>query len=192
MLKFIGTRADAPPNQAALMSYMRAAVERVERLGLPIPKGLHKFLAVGLVGLVVHTSVFTLLYKLNDHPLVSKFTRFLGDTPAARALNKLTIQHSWAWLTGLIIATSITWTLNRKLTFAATGRKLHHEVLRYAVVTLVSQSVSYFVFHALVERMKQIPPPVDVVIGAAVATLFSYFGSRFFTFAPQSAQKGDK
>lgn len=166
------------------MSYFSSVAERVERLGLPIPKGLHKFLGVGLVGLVLHTGIFTLLYRIDDHGLVGRLAARIGDPAFANGAERLYDQHSWAWLVGLCIATSVTWTLNRKLTFAASGRRLHEEIFRYAVVTLVSQTVSYLVFHGMVEEVKMIPPPIDVVIGAACATVVSYAGQRFFTFAP--------
>ena len=166
------------------MSYFSAVVERAERLGLPIPRGLHKFLGVGLVGLVTHTSVFTLLYRINTDPVVNWLHGPLGDGKLFEFAKAQIVQHSWAWLIGLIVATSITWTLNRKLTFAKTGRKLHEEMFRYAVVTIVSQTVAFLVFHGLVELAKLIPAPVDVVIGAAAATVISYAGQRFFTFAP--------
>jgi len=166
------------------MSYFSAAVERMERLGLPIPKGLHKFLGVGLVGLVTHTTVFTLLYKTNTDPAVDWLHGQLGDGKLFIWARAQMVQHSWAWLIGLIVATSITWTLNRKLTFAKTGRRLHEEVFRYAVVTIASQTVAFLVFHGLVELAHAIPAPIDVVIGAAAATVISYAGQRFFTFAP--------
>jgi putative flippase GtrA len=166
------------------MSYFSAVVERAERLGLPIPKGLHKFLGVGLVGLIVHTGVFTLLYKIDTAPAIAALHNLLGDGGLFDFARAQMVQHSWAWLIGLITATSITWTLNRKLTFQKTGRKLHQEVLRYAIVTIVSQTVAFLVFHGLVELAKPIPAPIDVIAGAGVATIFSYLGQRFFTFAP--------
>jgi len=166
------------------MSYFSAVVERVERLGLPIPKGLHKFLGVGMVGLITHTAVFTLLYKINTAPFVGWLHTKLGDGKLFIWASAQITQHSWAWLIGLITATSITWTLNRKLTFARTGRRLHEEVFRYAIVTIASQTVAFLVFHGLVEVAHAIPAPIDVVIGAAAATVISYAGQRFFTFAP--------
>jgi putative flippase GtrA len=183
--------AAAFPEQAAWMSYFSAAVERMERLGLPIPKGLHKFLGVGLVGLIVHTGVFTLLYKLDTDPFVRWLHTRLGDGGLFVWLRGQIVQHSWAWLVGLITATAITWTLNRKLTFAATGRKLHQEVFRYAVVTIISQTVAFLVFHGLVELAKPIPAPIDVIIGAVCATVISYAGQRFFTFAPHKEKASE-
>ena len=166
------------------MSYFSSVAERVERLGLPIPKGLHKFLGVGLVGLIVHTGVFSLLYKINTDVFINWLHGRLGDGRLFEVVRAQIVQHSWAWLIGLITATAITWTLNRKLTFQKSGRRLHEEVFRYAVVTIVSQTIAFLVFHGLVELAKLIPAPIDVIIGAACATVVSYAGQRFFTFAP--------
>ena len=172
------------------MAFINAVFNRADRLGLPIPRGVHKFLGVGLVGLIVHTGVFSLLYKLNAEPLVDGVGRLIGRGWLFQMIRTMNAEHSFAWLIGLVTATSITWTLNRKFTFKSTGRKLHHEAFRYAIVTIVSQTVAFLVFHGLVELAKWIPAPVDVVLGAGVATIFSYAGQRFFTFAP-SAGKAD-
>jgi putative flippase GtrA len=173
------------------MALINAVFERADRLGLPIPRGLHKFLGVGLVGLIVHTGVFTLLYKLDATPLIEGVHRLIGDGWLYTQIRAMNAEHSFAWLIGLITATSITWTLNRKLTFAKTGRKLHEEAFRYIVVTIVSQTVAFLVFHGLVELAKWIPAPIDVIVGAGVATIFSYAGQRFFTFAPPRSEKTD-
>jgi putative flippase GtrA len=147
-----------------VMAFLNLMSDRVERW-LPIPKGLHKFLAVGVVGLATHTGVYTLLTIL-----------FAPRTAA--------------WILGLLIATGVTWTLNRRLTFAATGRKVHHEALRYILVTLSAQSVSFAVFQALGAWAPAVPGPLDVIIGAAAATIFSYLGNRYFTFAPAAPPGG--
>lgn len=153
------------------MSYLSVMAGRAEQL-LPIPKSLHRFLAVGLLGLFVHTGIFTAL-----------------TMGAALAFGRRT-PDSIAWVVALVIATVVTWTLNRKLTFAASGRKVHHEAFRYVLVTLVAQSVSFAVFHAMLTAVRNVPAPFDVVAGSAVATIFSYAGNRFFTFAPQARGVG--
>lgn len=146
------------------MSNLSTAVQRgAARFGVVLPKGLVRFLGVGLAGLAAQTGVFTVLFRLG--------------------LNK-----SVAWLVGLVVATALTWALNRRFTFAATGRARHHEALRYGVVTGLAQSVSFATFHACLAWLKFIPPEIDVILGAVVATLFSYTGQRFFTFAPQKSQ----
>ena len=176
--------AAAFPEQAALMSYFSAAVERMERLGLPIPKGLHKFLGVGLIGLLIHFTMFSLIDKLDTSPFIASLRGVIGDGWLFHMIWTMNAQHSFAWLISLTIATAVTWTLNRKFTFVSTGRSLHNEAFRYALVTIVSQTVAFLVFHGLVELAKWLPPQVDLLVGAAAATVISYAGQRLFTFAP--------
>lgn len=142
------------------MPLISSALDRLERLNLPIPRSLVLFVAVGLAGLGVHTAVFSLCFH-------------------AGWLDK-----SESWLAALTIATVVTWSLNRAFTFAPTGRRSGVEILRYTLVTLVSQGVSYGVFMGASGLLPQFPPQVALLIGAAVATAFSYSGQRFFTFAP--------
>jgi putative flippase GtrA len=125
-----------------------------------LPKGLLKFLAVGATGLVTHTTVFTVVLQSGA-------------------------DRSIAWLAGLVTSTLLAWSLNRKHTFTATGRSRRDEMARYALVTLVAQAVSYTVFRLAGATAPHLWPQVCVLAGAAVATLFSYTGQRFFTFAPQ-------
>jgi putative flippase GtrA len=141
------------------MSVMSAVMDRAERLGVPIPKGLPKFLAVGVVGLVVDLGLFSLLERFGVSFLV------------ARAIS-------------LPVATLATWLLNRRVTFAATGRKAHEEAIRYVIVTAVAQSVNYLVMLAAASYAHALPHVVAAFFGSVVATLFSYTGQRFFTFAP--------
>ncbi len=127
-------------------------------MGVPLPTGLIRFLGVGLTGLAVQTVLFTVLFKVGA-------------------------DKSLAWLIGMLCATAGTWALNRRFTFGSSGRRRRHEFLRYMLVTAVAQSVSFAVFHAFLAFTPMIPPPIDVILGAVVATAFSYTGQRFFTFA---------
>lgn len=142
------------------MSLIISAMARLERAKLPIPRSLLLFVIVGLVGLGVHTALFSLCFH-------------------AGWLDK-----SESWLAALVVATLTTWTLNRKLTFRETGRHSGHEILRYVIVTMVSQAISYAVFMSASSLLPHFPPQIALLVGAVVATAFSYTGQRFFTFAP--------
>jgi putative flippase GtrA len=141
------------------MDPFKVVVGPAGRLSQRIPQGLVRFLSVGMVGLATHTGVFTLLYRLG-------------------------VAKSPAWFAGLALGTLVTWQLNRRLTFTASGRRRRAEVTRYALVTAVAQGVSFGVFHAVGAFAPAVPAPIALMIGAAIATLFSYSGQRFFTFAP--------
>jgi len=144
-----------------VMSYLSALIERVERLGVPIPKNLHTFLAVGFVGLGVDLGVFSLLEHFG-------------------------VPFLWARAMSLPLATCATWMLNRRHTFTPTGRKPHHEALRYILVTGVSQTVNYLIMILAANMAHNLPHVLAAFVGSVVATLFSYTGQRYFTFAPAS------
>ncbi len=160
------------------MSFLPSASASSGRLRLAAPKGLSAFLAVGVAGLVVDLGLLWMLERAGL-PLAG-----------ARAIS-------------LPAATLVTWALNRRLTFARSGRKAHHEAARYAAVALVAQSVNYVAALAVSGVLQRAPHLASLVLGAAgraphardmaaaffgavVATLFSYTGQRFFTFgAPE-------
>lgn len=144
------------------MSQLNGVLDRAGRLGLQVPKGLPKFLMVGVVGLVTDLGLFTILERLGLSMVL------------ARAIS-------------IPVATVVTWALNRRHTFTATGRKAHEEVFRYALVTAVAQSVNYGVMMLAARSFPLLPHVGAAFAGSVVATLFSYTGQRFFTFAPQVA-----
>jgi putative flippase GtrA len=95
--------------------------------------------------------------------------------------------HAVARAVSLSVATLATWALNRQFTFGDSGRRAPHELGRYALVALVAQSVNYGVFLAVLAAVPTMIHSLAAVIGAVVATGFSYTGQRFFTFARAKA-----
>jgi putative flippase GtrA len=130
------------------------------------PRGLIRFVCVGFGGLAVDQSVLFVSERLG--------------TPfsIARAL-------------AIIVATFATWALNRRFTFAETGRPVHWEALRYFGVAFVAQSVNYAVSLMLAARYSELPHALVAFIGAVAATAFSYSGQRFFTFAPHRSAEDE-
>lgn len=114
------------------------------------------FLAVGGLGLAVDAALLSLLQALD----VSR--------PAARAAS-------------LGCATLVTFGLNRRVTFAAAGRR-GGELARYACVTLVAQGFSYGSFLALSAAAPALPTLSALLAAAAAAALLSFAGQRLFTF----------
>ena len=128
-----------------------------------------RFLSVGAVGLVTDLAVFTAVLEHGLHPLLAR-------------------------LVSLAIATVVTWRLNRALTFDRSGHRPSHEAMRYAAVTGCAQGISYLTFAVLVVTVFAATPQLAVIIGAAVAALFSYKGQTLFTFRsrPSAAQSHPK
>jgi putative flippase GtrA len=146
------------------MSHLSTAVARsAARFGLTVPATLVAFIGVGFTGLAVNLGLLMLFEKLGM------------PFQAALAL-------------ALLIATGIGWQINRRVTFVATGRKPHHEALRYFAVALVAQGVNYAASLGVSALSPHWPHVADAFCGAVVATAFSYTGQRFFTFAPKRAE----
>ena len=157
------------------MSEASSAVRRAEGRAFPAPlrrlvarapKGLVRFLTVGVGGLSVDIAILWLLERAGIGHVV------------ARAIS-------------LSVATLATWALNRQFTFGESGRRAGIELGRYALVALVAQSVNFAVFVALTAIWPALNHSIAAVIGAVIATGFSYTGQRFFTFAPQTPPKAD-
>lgn len=123
------------------------------------PKGLVRFLTVGVGGLSVDVAVLWLAERAGAGPV-------------------------WGRAISLFVATLATWALNRQFTFGDSGRKASGEFGRYALVALVAQGVNYSLFQAVVHAAPHLNHSLVAVSGAVVATGFSYTGQRFFTFAP--------
>jgi len=130
----------------------------VLRLEAMAPKGLFRFLSVGVGGLSVDIAILWLLEGQG-------------------------MGHELARLISIGIATVFTWTLNRHFTFGLSGRRARIEFSRYALVALVAQSVNYTAFLVICDLFSHIPHPLAAFMGAVIATGFSYTGQRFFTFA---------
>ena len=120
-----------------------------------------RFLAVGGIGLTVDICVFTILIGYAPRPLLMR-------------------------LFSLAAATLVTWRLNRALTFDQSGRRQHHEAMRYVAVTAAAQGTSYAVFAGLVLTVLGALPQVALIAGALAAALISYNGHRLFAFAKVS------
>lgn len=129
-----------------------------------LPFGLHRFLSVGVVGLAADVSSLWLLEQFG-----------LAPAPARVA--------------SLSIATVVTWTLNRRLTFGASGRRRLHELARYSAVALAAQGLNFVVFLEIVHLAPALPHTFAAICGAMCAAFFSYLGQRFFTF--RRIQTGD-
>ena len=115
------------------------------------------FVAVGLVGLAVDAGTFTLGFGAGL------------SRPGARAAS-------------LALATLVTFSLNRRATFAASGRRIDRDLFRYGLVTLVAQGFSYGLFLCLASAIPGLSNLLALVIGAAAATALSFAGQRLFTF----------
>ena len=134
------------------------AADRLADLLANVPRPI-RFLSVGVLGLLTDLGTFTLIVSYGVHPLLAR----IGS---------------------LLVATLVTWRLNRALTFDQTMRRQGEEAMRYGIVTLIAQGTSYAVFSLLVLSIASPLPQAAVIVGAAVGALVGYSGHRLFAFAP--------
>jgi len=90
----------------------------------------------------------------------------------------------WAQVIAFPIAATLTWYLNRRYTFGASGRKAHHEWLRYFLSNTLgwgANNASYFilVFHSSVVFEH---PAIGVAAGSVAGLSFNFLMSRLFVF----------
>ena len=118
-----------------------------------------RFACIGCAGLATDSTIFTLLH--NDG----------SSRAAARAVS-------------LLVATALTWSLNRWLTFQRSGRRPADELGRYALVAMGAQGFNYVLFLVLGGMYPAASPLLLILICAVAAAGISYSGQRLFTFRP--------
>jgi putative flippase GtrA len=131
---------------------------RLQRLRRRLPASFAPFIVVGFSGLGVDLGGFAALERCGL-PL-----------PFARALS-------------LPLAITTTWLLNRRFSFAPSGRHPAAEALRYFAAAGASQSTNYAVTLLIVGLIPTVPHILAAAIGSATAMVVSYVGFRFFAFA---------
>jgi len=138
----------------------------VTRLGLPrVCAAIARFLCVGLAGLAVDSSVFSLVFAAGAGPAI------------ARAVS-------------LPVATVVTWFVNRHFTFAPTRRAPRRELARYCGVALAVQGFNYLLFMALVLLLDGTHPLACLVASAAMTAALSFVAHHCFTFARETRNAG--
>lgn len=118
---------------------------------------LTRFLAVGGIGLAVDSAAYTIIDGWLGVPAVSR-------------------------LFSLLLATSVTWQLNRHVTFRAAGRDRAAQALRYTIVAATSQSISYATFLLIIAVVPTIPHLLALLSGAVLGAVVGFSGQSIFGF----------
>lgn len=144
---------------AAVRSQRKVTTALLRRAFGLAPKGLIRFLTVGVGGLAVDIAVLWLVRE------------------------EFGVGAAYARLVSLSAATLVTWALNRQFTFGNSGRRKRIELGRYTAVAATAQSVNYLTYLGALAALPHLDYRISAFMGAVVATGFSYTGHRFFTFA---------
>lgn len=157
-----GARLDGAELLAGVVETLMGRLPRGLRPLLRLP--IVRFLMVGMLGLCTDSAVFSLLHW--------------HDLPDALAR-----------MASLGLATFVTWQLNRRFTFGASGRSRLVESSRYTAVAMMAQGLNFGLFLALRAWQPDWPALVSLLASAALAATLSFTGQRFFTFARHHAPR---
>jgi putative flippase GtrA len=127
----------------------------------PTTRQAISFGAIGAVGFIVDGGILTLLNSV-------------------LAINLLSSR-----LCSFSIAVTVTWLLNRKLTFPdRKDKRAMHEWLRYAALNGLGALLNLVIFFWLIFVFKAFAtvPLVPLAIAAVVALVFNFLVSRYFVF----------
>ena len=127
------------------------------------PSTLLRFAVVGTIGFLVDGAILQALVSLGGWgPVPARFASFS-------------------------VAVVVTWLLNRRFTFQATGPKGPpplRSVARYIVVSVAGAGINVGTFTALVLLSDAMAafPIIPLAAGSIVALVFNYLGSKHFAF----------
>lgn len=142
-----------------------------EPLGRPMIHRTRRFLAndpfprfclVGGIGFLVDAGVMSVLhYRYGQGVLLARLCSFT-------------------------VAATVTWLLNRKITFPSSASPRHmKEWSRYGAVAIVGATINFAIFLGLVRWGPGVAslPLLALTIASVFALLFTYTGSRLFVFS---------
>jgi putative flippase GtrA len=115
--------------------------------------------------------------------IVAGATGFLADAGMLALLLKITpLGPLSARIIAILFALSVTWTINRSLTFGKSRHGLVTEGARYGGVGLVSALVNYAIYAAILLILPSVHPLLAVAFASLGAMAFSWAGYSRFVF----------
>lgn len=108
---------------------------------------------------------------------------FLADAGALALLLALTpLGPLPARLLSIAFALTVTWQLNRHLTFGPSVRGVAVEGARYGGVGIATSLINYLVYSALLVAFPALPPLAALAAGSVAATALSFLGYSRLVF----------
>jgi putative flippase GtrA len=115
--------------------------------------------------------------------IVAGATGFLADAGMLALLLKITpLGPLSARIIAILFALSVTWTINRSLTFGKSRHGLVTEGARYGGVGLASALVNYAIYAAILLILPSVHPLLAVAFASLGAMAFSWAGYSRFVF----------
>lgn len=120
-------------------------------------------------------------------------TALLVDIVILNGLTLVGVDPLIGRIASIAVAMVVSWSINRRVTFAVATPPTIREFTAFAGVSWVAQAANYAVFAALLIARPGTPPTVAVMIACLVSMLIAYAGFRFGVFrsAPTQPTPGD-
>ncbi len=83
---------------------------------------------------------------------------------------------------GIACAMTVSWAINRRVTFAVAAKPSLAEFGKFAAASFAGQVINYLVFAAILLAYPAAHPTLAIVIASVVAMFVSYAGFRFGAF----------
>ncbi len=87
-----------------------------------------------------------------------------------------------ARLASIAFALTVTWLLNRLITFGPSSRRVAVEGARYGSVGIATSAINYLAYSALLWAVPDVPVIVALVVASVVALAFSFAGYSRLVF----------
>jgi putative flippase GtrA len=108
---------------------------------------------------------------------------FIADAGALTLLLGVTSLGPFvARILSIGFALTVTWMLNRHLTFASSGRGMVTEGARYGGVGISTSLVNFLAYSALLSFVPAMPPLAALVVASFLAMTLSFLGYSRFVF----------
>ncbi|RWB20419.1 MAG: GtrA family protein [Mesorhizobium sp.] len=108
---------------------------------------------------------------------------FVADAAALWLLLSLTLLGPLAArVLSIGFALTVTWQINRHLTFAPSSRGIAQEGARYGGVGVATSIVNYLVYCALLLALPSLPPLAALAVASLVAMALSFLGYSRLVF----------
>ncbi|MDX8501036.1 GtrA family protein [Mesorhizobium sp. VK4C] len=108
---------------------------------------------------------------------------FVADAAALWLLLSLTpLGPLLARVLSIGFALTVTWQINRHLTFAPSSRSIAQEGARYGGVGVATSIVNYLVYSALLLALPALPPLAALTVASLVAMALSFLGYSRLVF----------
>lgn len=108
---------------------------------------------------------------------------FLADAAMLALLLAFTpLGPFFARILSICFALTVTWMLNRHLTFAPSGRGVVREGARYGGVGLSTSLINFLAYSALLYLAPATPPLAALAVASLVAMALSFMGYTRFVF----------